>query len=281
MNVKLYILIVTAIVIPSILGLFTSLIFADITRGRAQVYDNYTEVQYTPIATNNIVSVSDKTDNTDSIVPKEEKKLYTVDYDESELLDTEIAELKKYVCIILTSSGKQGSGVLINDEGYILTNYHVVDRGGIWVGFQDGDHLDDKFIEMRAKLIAYDKDNDLALIRADNLTMGGYIKFAPENSIKLGEQVVSIGSSQGLINTLSFGHVTAIRPYSDGKFIQTDAAISAGNSGGALLNKKGKLIGITSFKHNGGENLNFAISGEKIMKFLDKISYPDDEDGEN
>lgn len=277
MSFKEFILVVTAIVIPSVLGLFASLIFADINRGRAQVYDNYTEVQYTPIATNNILLVSNKTDNTDSIVSKEGKRLYTVDYDGKELLDTEIVELKKYVCMILTSSGKQGSGVLINNKGYILTNYHVVDRGSIWVGFQDGDPSSDKYIEMRAKLIDYDINEDVALIHVDNLALGGFIKFAPENSIKLGEQVVSIGSSQGLINTLSFGHVTAIRPYNDGNIIQTDAAISAGNSGGALLNKKGQLIGITSFKLNSGENLNFAISSEKIMKFLDNVGYLDNE----
>ncbi|AEV68495.1 S1C family serine protease [Acetivibrio clariflavus] len=276
MNAKLFVLIVSAIVIPSILGLFISLIFADINIGNAQVNDNYIDVKYTPLVSHNVALMSEETETTSTTPPKVKNKLYSVSYDDKELLDTEIAELKKYVCMILTSSGVQGSGVLINDEGYILTNYHVVNRGSIWVDFQDGEDSGTKFLHMKAKLIDFDKNEDIALIHVDNLSLGGYIKFAPENSIKLGEQVVSIGSSQGLINTLSFGHVTALRPYNDGNVIQTDAAISAGNSGGALLNKKGQLIGITTFKITGGENLNFAISNEKLMRFLDKVNYSND-----
>jgi len=275
MNAKLFILIVIAIVIPSVLGLFISWMFADINIGRAQVNDNYNDVRYTPSVTHNIALMSEENDIA-TIPPKVKNKLYTVSYDDKELLDTEIAELKKYVCMIMTSSWIQGSGVLINDEGYILTNYHVVNTGSIWVDFQDGDDSNSKFLHMKAKLIDFDENEDIALIKVENLSLDGYIKFAPVNSIKLGEPVVSIGSSQGLINTLSFGHVTALRPYNDGNIIQTDAAISAGNSGGALLNKKGQLIGITSFKITGGENLNFAISNEKLMHFLDKVNYSND-----
>lgn len=274
MNAKLYFLIVTAIVIPSILGFFISWIFADINISKAEVYDKYNVAQHTPAATNSNALAEQLTEKTGEMSIQEvaNKKLYSVSNEDRELLDTEIAELKKFVCMIITSSGAQGSGILINDEGYILTNYHVVERGSILVGFEDDKSSKDDLIKLKAQLIDYDANEDIALLHVDNLSRGGYIQFAPENNIKVGEQVVAIGASQGLINTLSFGHVTALRQYNDGEIIQTDAAISPGNSGGALLNKKGQLIGITTFKIIGGENLNFAISSEKLQHFLDKVN---------
>ncbi len=249
MNAKQFLLVLLGFTLPFIIIFGTFLVFFSfINPPKAIVDDTHYNVE--------------NTHNNEKLIKKE---LYTVSYEDEELLDTEISELIKYVCKVETDQGIQGSGVLISDNGYIITNYHVVEKGNISVTFQDekGNESDLK----PAKLITYNADDDIALLHVDDLMKDGFIMFAPEDSIKLGEKVVAIGSSKGLINTLSFGNVTGLRD----EYIQTDAAVSPGNSGGALLNQKGQLIGITTSKVIGGENLNFALSIGVIMDFLDEI----------
>ncbi|MDQ2087387.1 trypsin-like peptidase domain-containing protein [Herbivorax sp. ANBcel31] len=273
MTKKQYIIMAAAILVPFILafGFIGILHISQDNTVQARTHNAREEIEPTPsISDQN--SLEDKEPEATSSIPiekTEDKSLYTINYEDIELPFTEIAKLNKYVCIIQTDY-TLGSGVIINNQGYILTNYHVVNEGNISVAFQDENYyINSDFIE--AKLIDYSEADDIALIHVDGLSLDGFIEFAPKDKITLGEKVVTIGSSEGLFNTLSFGHITGLREAHNGKYIQTDAAISMGNSGGALLNKKGQLIGITSFKLLKGENLNFALSNEIILNFLDTV----------
>ncbi|PHM39760.1 serine endoprotease [Xenorhabdus mauleonii] len=155
-----------------------------------------------------------------------------------------------------------GSGVIINaDKGYVLTNNHVIDNANkIRVQLNDGR-------EYSAKLIGRDPQTDIALLElkdAKNLTA---IKFADSDQLRVGDYAVAIGNPFGLGQTVTSGIISALGRSGlnlEGleNFIQTDASINRGNSGGALINLKGELIGInTAIIAPGGGNvgIGFAI----------------------
>ncbi len=166
-----------------------------------------------------------------------------------------------------------GSGVIINaDEGYIVTNSHVVnDADEIQITLKDGRQLD-------AKKIGGDEASDIALlqIEADDLVE---VKIADSDHLRVGDFTVAIGSPFGLGQTVTSGIVSAlgrsglnVENYED--FIQTDAAINSGNSGGALINLRGELIGINTaiLGPNGGNvGIGFAIPSNMVQNLVNQI----------
>ncbi|MCY7294811.1 DegQ family serine endoprotease [Alteromonas sp. a30] len=167
-----------------------------------------------------------------------------------------------------------GSGVIIDaDEGYIVTNAHVVDNADeIIVSLGDGR-------EIEAKKIGEDKGSDIALLKVspDNLSE---VKLANSDAIRVGDFVVAIGNPFGIGKTVTSGIVSAlgrstamsINAYED--YIQTDAAINRGNSGGALVNLKGELVGINTaiVGPNGGNvGIGFAIPSNMMKSLVDQI----------
>jgi S1-C subfamily serine protease len=159
----------------------------------------------------------------------------------------------------------QGSGVLIDDGKTIVTNLHVVQNATrVNIEFPDGRNF-------RAKgYLAVNVDKDLITIRLPKkMSRLNAIKIADLNSLRVGQKVVAIGSPQGLSNTVSEGIISAIRELnSSSKVIQTTAPLSPGSSGGGLFNESGRLVGITSFNHVDGQNLNFAYPAEEIKPLL-------------
>ena len=165
-----------------------------------------------------------------------------------------------------------GSGIIISDDGYILTNNHVVSSSEAEAYYQVSEATkitvtlfnDEK--QYDAKIIGTDEETDLAVIKIDatGLTKS---EFADSDSIKVGEFAMAVGSPLGLQSTITCGVVSAVNREvtdSDGKtytLIQTDAAINAGNSGGALVNSEGKVIGVNTLKLTGDdvEGMGFAI----------------------
>ena len=156
-----------------------------------------------------------------------------------------------------------GSGVVIDQRGYILTNNHVVeDASDIKVTFNDGR-------EVPATIVGTDPKTDLAVIKVkvENEQLP-FISWGNYDKLRVGDVVLAVGSPFGLKSSVSFGIISAlgrgsvgITEYED--FIQTDAAINPGNSGGALVNMKGELIGINTaiFSRTGGsEGVGFAIA---------------------
>ncbi len=153
----------------------------------------------------------------------------------------------------------QGSGFIISDDGYILTNNHMVGEAEN-VRVQLGDER-----EFKAKVIGADPESDVALVKieAENLP---FLKLADSDKLEVGEWVVAIGSPFGLSHTVTAGIVSAkgrsgvgITTYED--FIQTDAAINPGNSGGPLLNLDCKVVGInTAIISRSGGNMGIGLA---------------------
>ena len=154
-----------------------------------------------------------------------------------------------------------GSGFIISQDGYILTNNHVVgDADKITVRLNDGR-------EFKAKTIGTDPNSDVALIKIDGSKNLPVLPLGDSDALEVGEWVMAIGNPFGLSHTLTVGVVSAkgrnsvgINDYED--FIQTDAAINPGNSGGPLINMKGEAIGINTAiysKSGGYMGIGFAI----------------------
>lgn len=149
-----------------------------------------------------------------------------------------------------------GSGVTITADGFIVTNFHVV-RGGCYFGvlFEN-----DQTEYISPRLTKYHSDNDLALIKIDRKTMPIAITDKP---LVRGQQIVSIGSPMGLLNTISEGIVSGFRTLDSVDMVQITAPISPGSSGGALLDMFGNLTGITTAGFD-GQNLNLAVPSKYI-----------------
>ncbi len=150
-----------------------------------------------------------------------------------------------------------GSGFIIDKDGYIVTNNHVIENADkIMVKLKDGKEYD-------AEIIGRDPNTDLALIKIDSDNDLPKIAFGSSSELKVGQWVVAIGSPFGLEHTVTAGIVSAkgrvigSGPYDD--FIQTDASINPGNSGGPLINLDGNVIGINTAIVAGGQGIGFAI----------------------
>jgi serine protease Do len=138
-----------------------------------------------------------------------------------------------------------GSGFIVDKTGYILTNYHVIeDSSRIMVRLQNGE-------EYVAKVIGRDEETDLAVLKIDAGKDLPTVRLGDSNSSQVGDWVLAIGSPFGLAQTVTAGIISQTKretPFASPfqKFIQTDAAINRGNSGGPLLNMKGEVIGVNS-----------------------------------
>ncbi len=166
-----------------------------------------------------------------------------------------------------------GSGVIINaDKGYIVTNNHVINEADeILITLKDGRQI-------KAKKIGADENSDIALLQIDAKNLIE-VKLADSDSIRVGDFAVAIGSPFGLGQTVTSGIISALgrsglnsQNYED--FIQTDAAINSGNSGGALINLRGELVGINTaiLGPNGGNvGIGFAIPSNMVDNLVKQI----------
>lgn len=160
-----------------------------------------------------------------------------------------------------------GSGVIIKTGGEILTNAHVVkNMNTILVVMNDG-----KGYEAQLKYI--DEDTDLAIVKIKKIGLP-VVKFANSEDIVVGKQVIAIGTpiTFSLRNSATVGHISGLNrsvgePY---RLVQTDTAITHGNSGGALINMNGELVGITSSGYS-GTNTNFAVHVDTVKYVLNQF----------
>lgn len=170
------------------------------------------------------------------------------------------------VVTIRTDSG-QGTGFVIHPDGYIVTNAHVLSGGS----FVDAITFEQKII--RAEFIGYDANLDIALLKIP----GKYeaLELGNSNDVQVGERVIAIGNPLGLQFSVTEGIVSAVHrtgPNNLDAYIQTDAALNRGNSGGPLINKRGEVIGINNFKIGGSENVGFAFESNFIKQAVNSIS---------
>ena len=166
-----------------------------------------------------------------------------------------------------------GSGVIISQDGYIVTNNHVID------GASEIEITLNNKQKFEAKLIGTDKENDIALLKIDTGEDLPYIPFANSDNIKIGEWVLAVGNPYNLTSTVTAGIVSAKGRDLEGNsaidsFIQTDAAVNPGNSGGALVNTRGELVGINtaiSSKTGSFVGYSFAVPSNIAKKVIDDL----------
>jgi serine protease Do len=162
-----------------------------------------------------------------------------------------------------------GSGFFISEDGYLLTNHHVVeDATDIFVTLTDAR-------EFKAKVIGSDKRSDVALLKVEAKGMA-FLPIGSAKSLKKGQWVMAIGSPFGLESTVTSGIVSALgRETGDYlPFIQTDVAVNPGNSGGPLLNLKGEVVGINAqivSRSGGFMGISLAIPIEEAMAVVDQL----------
>ncbi len=165
-----------------------------------------------------------------------------------------------------------GSGIIISDDGYILTNNHIVSSSSSESYYEISEAtkvtvtLFNDETKYEAKIIGKDEQTDLAVIKIEKTGLSK-AEFADSDNIKVGEFAMAVGNPLGMQSSITCGVISAVNREvtdSDGKkftLIQTDAAINSGNSGGALVNGEGKVIGINTLKLSGTgiEGMGFAI----------------------
>jgi serine protease DegS len=165
-----------------------------------------------------------------------------------------------------------GSGVIVNKNGYIITNHHVIENASeIRVVLRDGR-------SMAARVVGTDPETDLAVLQASGEDFP-VAQLGRSEDLQIGDVVLAIGNGFGLGQTVTMGIVSALGRQSLGltsydNFIQTDAAINPGNSGGALINPYGDVIGINTAiytKSGGSEGVGFAIPAQLVNKVFKQI----------
>ncbi|MEU6727133.1 trypsin-like peptidase domain-containing protein [Nonomuraea wenchangensis] len=207
-----------------------------------------------------------------------------------QLTVAEVAAKVQPSVVMIQGQSAEGSGVVLSEDGLILTNNHVVDGqgGALTVKFNDGRTA-------KAKVVGTDPATDLAVIRAEGVSGLAKATLGDSDQLKVGDDVLAIGSPLGLDGTVTAGIVSALdrtvtagdggggqqfpwgqqqqqsRTTTLGGMIQTDAAINPGNSGGALVNAAGELIGINSAVSAQGVNLGFAIPVNTAKKVSEQL----------
>lgn len=178
-----------------------------------------------------------------------------------------VPELVDYAArsvVLITTDYSTGSGVVISSKGYIVTNYHVIEEAYLMNSIIKITTSDKS--EFNAKVVSIDEDFDLCLLNINSTFNYDPLYLAHPDSLKAGEDVVSIGNPFGVSDFITKGIISKFNtPY-----VFTSASINPGNSGGALLNMKGELVGITTMQLTDAQNFNIAICTRTVNFFLNK-----------
>jgi serine protease Do len=170
--------------------------------------------------------------------------------------------------------GGLGSGFFINEDGFLLTNFHVIEgetQISVEVYLQRGGQLEVKSYK-QVRIVALNKFQDVALLKIEDKDAPKfkYVRLGNADALSVGERVFAIGSPLGLERTVTEGILsTKTRELGGTLYLQTTTQINPGNSGGPLFNLSGEVVGITNMKITVGEGLGFAIPVEAVKYFLD------------
>ncbi|MDR0839580.1 MAG: S1C family serine protease, partial [Oscillospiraceae bacterium] len=169
-----------------------------------------------------------------------------------------------------------GSGFIISEDGYIMTNYHVIEDASLYgypltVVMRDG-------TSYKAKVMGYEADNDIAVIKIDAKSLAP-VKIGSSDAMQVGEKIYAVGNPRKLDYTMTDGIVSAldrdiqVDEYVSIKMFQISAAVNSGNSGGPVYNDRGEVLGIVSAKYasSGTEGLGFAIPIDDAMSIASEI----------
>ena len=180
---------------------------------------------------------------------------------------------------IVASQQATGSGVIIDPDGYVITNAHVIE-GALKIDVSvhtNDENAPDEHRHFAAKIVGTDHETDLALLKIDASKLPT-LAFLNSNTLRQGQLVVALGSPLGLENSLTVGFISApvrhLRAGSPMFYIQTDAPINPGNSGGPLLDIEGRIAGINTliFSQSGGsEGVGFAIPANMVQEVVEHL----------
>jgi serine protease Do len=194
-----------------------------------------------------------------------------------------VSLLGEAVVQVRTPSGL-GSGFIVNGEGYLITNFHVVESEtqiSVEVYHQNEEQLERRSYK-QVRIVAMNKFADLALLKIDDKGAPKFtsVPLGDSDALGVGERVFAIGSPLGLERTVTEGIVsTKSRPMQGELYLQTTTQINPGNSGGPLFNLRGEVVGVTNMKIAFGEGLGFAIPVDAVKYFLrhrDAFAYDND-----
>jgi len=171
--------------------------------------------------------------------------------------------------VVSVSTGSSiGTGFIVHPEGYLVTNYHVIDSNQNNVRVLTYDRS-----VLQARFIGGDENRDLALLKID----GNFdvISLGNSDELQVGKKVIAIGNPLGLSFTVTEGIVSGldrVGPNGLAEYIQTDVSLNPGNSGGPLIDMMGEVVGINNFKIGGAESLGFALESNVIRQRVNAIA---------
>lgn len=185
---------------------------------------------------------------------------------QSEDFSSIVEDVLQSVVSIGTDKG-MGSGAIIDEKGFIVTNFHVVQGANMIRVLTYNSKIYD------AQLIGYEPNIDIAVLKIDGENLKT-LKFDDSDNTKVGERVIALGSPAGLSFTVTEGIISAVNREGPNKlkiYLQTDVPINPGNSGGPLVNTRGKITGINNYKIGGFEGLGFAIESNTAREIADDV----------
>ena len=245
------------------------------------------------IANNNINNINNINNTNNSLINNVQKDPATFLSTDSSSAMTAVDIYKKVAPAVVVVSSKSiqsyngflptetdsiGSGFIINEDGYILTNYHVIEGATeVTVTLSTGE-------EVKASVVNYDQEQDVAMIKINgDVKVPGVVELGDSNALQPGEEVLAIGTplSTDLSYTLTNGIISALNRNVETdngvqlNLIQTNTAINPGNSGGPLINTKGQVVGINTLKMSGEvEGIGFAIPINDVKEKIESLSKP-------
>jgi len=181
--------------------------------------------------------------------------------EEANLSISDIVRRNTRSVIVVKTARGIGSGFFINDQGFIVTNKHVLgDANGAQIKTSSG------HVYKINRIVATDDVGDLVIASTETPANEIFPVFLTSSIPDIGEKILVIGNPLGLEQTVSDGIISAVRSSQQTvKYIQISAPISKGNSGGPLLNMRGEVIGVATFQYTQGQNLNFCVAAERVI----------------
>lgn len=266
-----------------ILAVFLAIIYPSLSFAQTKKFNNNKEKNYQNIP-NKIQLIPSFADTIDELLPTvvniaTSQDLYnnrnTIDEDKLQIIE----DLKKNNESLVNRDFESrrkitsiGSGFIVSSDGYIVTNGHVIeDSSDINVNLYDGS-------KYKAKMIGVDKKTDLALLKINVNRELKFAKFGDSNKARIGDWAIVIGNPYGLGGSVSIGIISArgrdIKNGQSDEYLQTDAAINKGNSGGPLFNSSGEVIGISSviYSPSGGSvGIGFATPSSNAIQIISQL----------
>ena len=215
--------------------------------------------------------------NQKKVTKRKKNKLYTEKKLHSKSIIDAVKKFSSSVVVIKRESGGMGSGFFVNDQGYIITNFHVIKNERHFTATQlvKTKYETKRVIYKKIRIVAVDPLHDLAVLKIDETLKEPIIPivFSPDAiSLTSGNTVVAIGHPLGLEQTVTEGILTnPSRMFGGLMYLQMDAPINPGNSGGPLFNRYGEVIGVNNMGISQFKGLNFAIPIRNVIFLLDNL----------